>query len=131
MTHFLIHKLTVKLLLIAALHASVSFDAWSTYRVQTMPTAAGIAIHEDDPLMRPFARSPAIYPAINLLPIPLDYAILKAHTRRAKWLAYSLAIGVIFLETKTSINNMQLYNQNRRSYAGRFVCSACYIEPIH
>jgi hypothetical protein len=111
MTHFLIHKLTVKLLLIAALHASVSFDAWSTYRVQTMPTAAGIAIHEDDPLMRPFAKSPAIYPALNAMFSPLDFMILRSHTRKQKWVAYSLAVGAIIMEITAGSNNMNLYER--------------------
>jgi len=49
-------------------HAAATFDAWSTLR----STTSGLG-YERDPLLRPFAGSPAIYPAMQVLPTGLDF----------------------------------------------------------
>jgi len=56
------------LTLVALQHGSAAFDAWSTR--QSILSGNG---YERDPLMKPFAGSAAIYPAIQVLPIGLDY----------------------------------------------------------
>ena len=125
---FLKH-LTAKSLLIVAMHASVSFDAWTTVRFQNAAFPPGIHAVEDDPLMRPFARGPGLYPAINALPLPIDLMLLKARSRKSKRLAYALAIGVIALETFTARRNMARYDQIESAYRQQFVCSGCKISP--
>jgi len=55
------------LALSTAEHSAATYDAWSTRRA----LAAGRV--EADPLMRPFAGSAALYPAIQLVPFGLDY----------------------------------------------------------
>lgn len=56
------------LALVALQHGSAAFDAWSTR--QSILSGNG---YERDPLMKPFAGSAAIYPALQVLPIGLDY----------------------------------------------------------
>lgn len=71
-------------------HSSATFDAWSTRR------ALDAGRVEADPLMRPFASSPAIYGAIQVIPIGLDYLARRLErssgwTRRIWWAPQSLA----------------------------------------
>ena len=54
--------------LVLAGHSAATFDAWSTRHALTNG-----GMREADPLMRPFAHSPAIYAAIQVAPIVLDY----------------------------------------------------------
>lgn len=56
------------LALAALQHGSAAFDAWSTR--QSILSGHG---YERDPLIKPFADSAAIYPALQVLPIGLDY----------------------------------------------------------
>lgn len=49
-------------------HAAAVFDSWSTR--QSIGSGRG---YERDPLLRPFADSPSIYPAMQILPTGLDY----------------------------------------------------------
>jgi hypothetical protein len=49
-----------------AMHGAAAFDAYSTRQ------AIGRGAVEDDPLMRPFAYSPAIYVASQVGPVLLD-----------------------------------------------------------
>jgi hypothetical protein len=55
------------LALCLAAHATATFDAWTTRRA----LAAGN--YETDPTLRPFAGSPAIYGAIQVSPLILDF----------------------------------------------------------
>lgn len=52
-------------------HGAAFFDAYSTRQ------AIGSGAVEEDPLMRPFAKSPAIYAAIQVGPVIFDYAARK------------------------------------------------------
>ncbi len=56
------------LALAMAEHGAAAFDAFSTRQ------AIGRGAVEADPMMRPFAGSPAIYAAIQVAPLALDYA---------------------------------------------------------
>ncbi len=49
-------------------HAAAVFDSWST--LQSTGSGRG---YERDPLLRPVADSPAIYPVMQVLPTGLDY----------------------------------------------------------
>ena len=78
-------------------HGAASFDAYSTR------DAISKGAVEDDPLMRPFAHSPAIYAAIHVGPVMLD--ILSRHMQRSEhlylrqtwWIPQSVAtFGFIF-----------------------------------
>ncbi len=61
-------------------HSAAAFDAWSTRRALT---SGGMS--EADPLMRPFAHSPAIYAAIQVAPTILDYVGRRMSRSRHSW----------------------------------------------
>jgi hypothetical protein len=69
-----------------AVHGAAAFDAYTTRQ------AIGRGAVEADPLMRPFAGSPAIYAAIQIAPVALDFAarrMQRSHNvfvRRMWWL---------------------------------------------
>ena len=74
----------------AAEHGAAGFDAWSTRR------AISEGRVETDPLMRPFASSPAIYAAIQVVPFGLDYVARRMEhssgwTRHVWWVPQSVA----------------------------------------
>jgi hypothetical protein len=83
------------LLLSIAQHGAAAFDAYTTR--QTISAGA----HEDDPLMRPFAHSPAIYAASQVGPTLLDYAARRmqrsqhAFLRRSWWLPQSASTALL------------------------------------
>jgi hypothetical protein len=58
-------------------HGAASFDAYSTRQVISR---GGI---EEDPLMRPFAHSPAIYAALQVAPVLFD--VLARHMQRSQY----------------------------------------------
>jgi hypothetical protein len=75
-------------------HGAAGFDAYSTRQ------SVGHGNVEDDPLMRPFANSPAIYVVTQVTPVLLD--ILARHMQRSEygmlrhvwWVPQSLSAGV-------------------------------------
>lgn len=77
-----------------AQHAAAAFDAYSTR------AAIARGAVENDPLMRPFANSSAIYVAIQAAPVVLDFTARhmqrsqNAWLRRGWWMPQSLASGV-------------------------------------
>lgn len=76
--------------LTAAEHGTAAFDAWSTRRAVSQGRA------EADPMMRPFAHSPAIYGAIQVIPFGLDYVARRMQhstgwTRHVWWMPQSVA----------------------------------------
>lgn len=78
------------LVLSATEHGSAGFDAWSTRRAISQGRA------EADPIMRPFAHSSAIYGAIQVVPIGLDYVARRMErstgwARHVWWMPQSVA----------------------------------------
>jgi hypothetical protein len=71
------------IILSAVQHGAAAFDAYSTR--QAIETGAV----ERDPLMRPFAGSPAIYFAIQAGPVLLDYASRKMQRNSHEWVRKS------------------------------------------
>lgn len=76
--------------LMAAEHSAAGFDAWSTRQ------AVGQGRVEADPLMRPFSHSGAIYGAIQVVPLGLDYVARRMQrssgwTRHVWWVPQSFA----------------------------------------
>jgi len=75
-------------------HGAAAFDAYSTRQ------SIGHGGVEDDPLMRPFANSPAIYVATQVTSVLLD--LLARHMQRSEygmvrrvwWVPQSLGAGV-------------------------------------
>ncbi|HXN98773.1 MAG TPA: hypothetical protein VN881_06835 [Candidatus Acidoferrales bacterium] len=75
-------------------HGAAAFDAYSTR------DAISRGAKEEDPLMRPFAHSPAIYAAIQVGPVLLD--VLARHMQRSQynferrtwWVPQSVSTGV-------------------------------------
>jgi hypothetical protein len=75
-------------------HGAAAFDAYSTRQ------AVGHGAVEDDPIMRPFANSPAIYAATQVGPVIFD--LLARHMQRSEyplmrklwWMPQSLSAGI-------------------------------------
>ncbi|MGB8522753.1 MAG: hypothetical protein WCD43_07290, partial [Candidatus Acidiferrales bacterium] len=74
-------------------HSAAAFDAYSTRE------AISRGAKEEDPLMRPFAHSPAIYAAIQVGPALLDVLARRMQrsqynfVRRTWWLPQSASTG--------------------------------------
>jgi hypothetical protein len=77
-----------------AQHAAAAFDAYSTR------DAISRGAVEQDPFMKPFANSPAIYAAIQACPVALDFAAHHMQrsennfVRRTWWVPQSVAAGM-------------------------------------
>jgi hypothetical protein len=61
-------------------HGAATFDAWSTRNALNQANRA-----EEDPLLRPFARSPLVYGAIQLAPTLLDFASRRMLRSEHHW----------------------------------------------
>jgi hypothetical protein len=77
-------------ILTATEHSAAGFDAWSTRQAVSQGRV------EADPLMRPFSHSRAIYGAIQVVPLGLDYVAHRMQrssgwTRHVWWVPQSLA----------------------------------------
>jgi hypothetical protein len=89
-------------------HSAATFDAYSTR--QAVSTGAV----EADPLMRPFAQSPAIYFAIQAGPLVLDYAARRMQRspnnflRHTWWVPQSVSTGVFLL---SGFHNLSIANR--------------------
>lgn len=85
-------------------HGAAAFDAYST-RI-----SIGHGNVEDDPLMRPFAHSPAIYLATQVTPILFDYLARRMQRseygmlRHVWWLPQSLSAGVSIFSGVHNLN---------------------------
>ena len=77
-----------------AQHGAATFDAYATRR------SVSSGATERNPLLRPFAGSPAIYAAIQIAPVALDYAAIRmqrsqhAVLRRTWWLPQAASTGL-------------------------------------
>jgi hypothetical protein len=79
------------LALMIAQHGSATFDAYTTRQ------AIGRGAVEDDPLMRPFAHSGAIYAAIQVGPLLMDYV-----ARRMQHSEYGMVRRIWFMPQSAS-----------------------------
>ena len=83
--------------LLAAGHTAAAFDAWSTRRV-----LSGNYGTEQNPLLRPFAHSGALYVATQVSPAVMDYLGKRMMTsrnsfvRKMWWLPQSAGAGFSF-----------------------------------
>lgn len=92
------------LILSAVQHGAAAFDAYSTRHAITRGAI------ETDPLMRPFAYSPAIYATTQVGPVMLD--IVARHMQRSRnnlwhrtwWVPQSASTGVFLF---SGIHNLQ------------------------
>ncbi len=77
-------------------HAGAAFDSWSTNRL------VGRGGEEANPIVKPVAGSPAIYPVMQLWPVAMDYVALKMArsekpwVRRMWWLPQTLSAAASF-----------------------------------
>lgn len=98
------HPRRAWLLLSIAEHSAATFDAYST-RV-----AISKGAQEADPLMQPFAHSPALYGAIQVCPLVLDFAARRmersqhSFLRRTWWVPQSAATGIFLFSGAHNIN---------------------------
>jgi len=90
-------------------HGAAAFDACSTR--QAIATGA----HEDDPFMRPFAHTPAIYFASQAGPVLLDFAARRMQRsrnpsmRRTWWLPQSASTGLFLF---SGVHNLRVAGHN-------------------
>ncbi len=98
------------LALAIAEHAAATFDAYSTRQAIVRGAV------ESDPLMRPFAQSPAIYAAIQAAPVVLDFAARRMQRsqstllRRTWWVPQSVATGMFVF---SGVHNLHVANAMR------------------
>jgi hypothetical protein len=101
------HPRKAWLILSIAEHSAATFDAYST-RVAVSKGAT-----EADPMMRPFAHSPAIYGAIQVCPLVLDYAARRMERsqfsllRKTWWVPQTAATGIFLF---SGVHNMGVAN---------------------
>jgi hypothetical protein len=92
------------LVLSAAQHGAATFDAYSTRQ------AVSRGAIEDDPLMRPFAHSAAIYAAIQAGPVALDMIARRMQhsevgfVRRIWWVPQSVSTGMFIFSGVHNLN---------------------------
>lgn len=96
------------ILLSVAQHGAAVFDAYSTRQ------AIANGGTEQNPLLRPFASSPAIYAATQVGPLVLDYAARRmqlsrhAFLRRMWWLPQSTGTAVSIC---AGVHNLRIANR--------------------
>jgi hypothetical protein len=128
--HLLLKHSIAKTMLIVALHASVTFDAWSTNRDFGSAMPPYSKTYEVNPIMRPFAGTPAEYPVLNSLYLPLDFMILRAKSKKMKVVMFAAALAFTAVEVRQGVKNMQVHNQIWDQYCyglwtdGRGGCNA-------
>ncbi|MGA9998569.1 MAG: hypothetical protein WBQ04_00460 [Candidatus Acidiferrales bacterium] len=89
-------------------HGAATFDAYSTRQ------AIGHGAVEDDPLMRPFAHSGAIYAAIQVGPLLLDYV-----ARRMQHSEYGMVRRMWFVPQSASTAGFLISGVHNLSVASR------------
>jgi hypothetical protein len=87
-------------------HSAAGFDAWSTREA----VAQGRV--ESDPLMRPFAHSGAIYGAIQVLPLGLDYVAHRMQrssgwSHRIWWVPQGLATAAFVFSGSYNFSHLK------------------------
>jgi hypothetical protein len=101
------HPRKVWLALSIAEHSAATFDAYSTR------LAVSRGATEADPMMQPFAHSPAIYGAIQVGPLVLDYAARRMERsqhgflRKTWWVPQTAATGLFLF---SGAHNMSVAN---------------------
>jgi len=94
--------------LAVAQHGAAAFDAYTTRH------AISVGAHEQDPLMRPFATSPAIYFVGQAGPLALDYVARRMQRsqnlliRRTWWLPQSASTGLFIF---SGVHNLNVYQR--------------------
>lgn len=93
--------------LLAAGHAAAGFDAWSTRRV-----VSGGYGQEANPLLKPFAKSNAIYAATQMSPAFMDFVGKRMMVsqipwiRKFWWLPQTAGAGVSFVAVRHNLGMM-------------------------
>ena len=101
------HPRKLWLMLSIAEHSAATFDAYSTR------LAVSRGANEADPMMQPFAHSPAIYGAIQVGPLILDYAARRMERsqhgflRKTWWVPQTAATGLFLF---SGAHNMSVAN---------------------
>jgi hypothetical protein len=101
------HPRKAWLVLSIAEHGAATFDAYSTR------LAISRGANEADPMMQPFAHSPAIYGAIQVGPLVLDYTARRMERsqhgflRKTWWVPQTAATGLFLF---SGAHNMSVAN---------------------
>ena len=113
-----------KLVIVFALnHAMAFLDARSSQHLAHLrwPGTTAPMARELNPILRPFAGSPAMYPAMQVVPTTLD---LLAHWRRTRRLAVVLAGAETTSHAVWIRRNTNLYDDLQRRRAAYATGSA-------
>ncbi len=94
-------KLTLALMLAAA-HGSAGFDAWSTRRYMRFPGA-----REQNPLMRPFGSSLAVYVAAQG-DVIVPELLLRKLPKKWKWVGYAWIAGAAGAHLNFGVQNLHV-----------------------
>jgi hypothetical protein len=101
------HPRRAWLMLSIAEHSAATFDAYSTR------LAISKGASEADPMMQPFAHSPALYGAIQVCPLLLDFAARRmersqhSFLRRTWWMPQTAATGIFLF---SGVHNVHVAN---------------------
>jgi hypothetical protein len=101
------HPRRAWLMLSIAEHSAATFDAYSTR------LALSKGASEADPVMQPFAHSPALYGAIQVCPLVLDFAARRmersqhSFLRHTWWMPQTAATGIFLF---SGVHNVHVAN---------------------
>jgi hypothetical protein len=96
----LIAKKVTLALMLAAAHGSAGFDAWSTRRHMRFPGA-----REQNPLMRPFARSLGAYVATQG-DVIVPELLMRKLPKKWKWVGYAWIAGAAGAHLSFGVQNL-------------------------
>lgn len=101
------HPRRAWLMLSIAEHSAATFDAYSTRLAMSKGAS------EADPVMQPFAHSPALYGAIQVCPLVLDFAARRmersqhSFLRHTWWMPQTAATGIFLF---SGVHNVHVAN---------------------
>jgi hypothetical protein len=101
MIKLLIGKKIALALLLAAANGSAGFDAWTTQRAMRHP-----GVREMNPVVRPFARSSAVYGATQG-DIVVPEFLMGRLPKKWKWVGYAWLAGAAGMHVGLGVQNLR------------------------
>jgi hypothetical protein len=108
----LISKKLALILLFATAHGSAALDGWTTRRAMRVPGA-----REDNPFMRPFARSGAVYAATQVDIIAAELLMGKL-PKKWRWTGYAWVAGAAGIHLAFGAQNLRSLHDPQFSQSG-------------
>jgi hypothetical protein len=100
-TKLLIGKKIALALLLAAANGSAGFDAWTTQRAMRHP-----GVREMNPLVRPFARSRAVY-TVTQGDVLVPEFLMGKLPNKWKWVGYAWLAGAAGMHVGLGVQNLR------------------------